>query len=269
MEFRDGTEYGKGFAFSQRQLLSIHPRDIVRWMCRDAYGNPNPGPNDRPTHRRSSGLAFAKKVVSYFMPNKNMHWNVESKAGNPTKSVAMNDFIKQVKKLEVRKRGKASNAKRDMKRQEWRLMMRLLEKDNDFHCRQRVPCMAKLQFHIIARGDDISNIETSDLREHEMYGDFSLQTKVSWSKNVLEERDCPDQILIGANDPDFCVQLALACYLETRFSSHCEAGSVDARFLFGEGGEDDEPIRTKEHYHNTLKKVWKDPEFQQLLGPCL
>jgi hypothetical protein len=41
---------------------------------------------------------------------------------------------------------------------------------------------------------------------------------VSWSKNVMEERDCPDQILLGSNDTDFCVLLALSCYLESKLT---------------------------------------------------
>jgi hypothetical protein len=225
MEFKDGVAYAKAFQFTQEQLLSITPRDIVRWMCRDAYGTPDPGPDDHPTGRRSSGLSFAKKAISFFMPHKNMHWNVESEHGNPTKSLVVNDLLKQIKKAEVRKQGKASNAKRDMKRQEFRKTLRMLERQTDFHRRYKATCMAKFQFHIIGRGDDISNIETMDLREHELFGDFALQTKVSWSKNVLEERDCPDQILIGADDTDFCVLLALATYLECRFNSERKPAS--------------------------------------------
>ena len=55
------------------------------------------------------------------------------------------------------------------------------------HHHDKVTTMCKLQFHIIGRADDLSNIETPDLREHSKFGDFALQTKVSWSKNVLEE----------------------------------------------------------------------------------
>ena len=40
-------------------------------MCK-AYEIPDPGPNDNPTEGRSSALAFAKKAISYFMPNKLM-----------------------------------------------------------------------------------------------------------------------------------------------------------------------------------------------------
>jgi hypothetical protein len=157
MAFKDEVEleaYPKGHQFSQEELLSIRPRDIVRWMCRDAFGTPDPGPDDKPTERRSAGLCFAKKAISFFMPHKNMHWNVSTEMGNPTKSVAVNDLMKQVRKMEVRKQGKKSNAKRDLKRQEFRQTLRMLERETDFHRRHKVPCMAKLQFHIIGRADD-------------------------------------------------------------------------------------------------------------------
>ena len=250
MSHKDDTEYDRHRHFNQEELLTITPRDIVRWMNLRAYGTEEPGPDDKPTGRRSSGLGFAKKAVSWFMPNRNAHWNVESGWGNPTKSVAVNDLIKAVKKAEVRKQGKKSNAKRDLKRAEFLKTVELLERSNatDFHRRHKVPCMNKFQFHIIGRADDICQIETEDLREHEKFKAFALQTAVSWSKNVLEERDCPDQILLGANDPKFCVLLALACYLETRFTHQVEPGSEEARYLFGEGGDEDEPLRANDRY---------------------
>jgi hypothetical protein len=31
----------------------------------------------------------------------------------------------------------------------------------------------------------------------------------------MEERDCPDQTLLGSNNTDFCVLLALAYWLES------------------------------------------------------
>ena len=172
-------------------------------MCLIAYGTETPGDNDRPTQRRSSGLAFVKKALSFFMPNQTAKWNVEHQSGNPTMSVPVNQLIKRIKKDEVRKRGKQSNAKRDMKRTEFRKTLRLLEVHGDHQRRHRIPTMMKLQFHIIGRADDVSNLETLDVRQHDKFKVFALQTKVSWSKNVLEERVCPDQILLGAMDSDF------------------------------------------------------------------
>ena len=188
MSHKDGVDYGADAEFTRAQILEIRPRHIVRWMCRGAYGTEEPTDNDRPVNRRSSGLQFQKKAVSYFMPNRNAKWNVETETGNPTMSVAVNDLIKVVKKSEVRKQGKKSNAKRDMKRSEFRMSLRLLERYvRSFHQRHKVPCMKKLQFHIIGRADDISNICTEDVREHEVFKDFAAQTAVAWSKNVLEE----------------------------------------------------------------------------------
>ena len=103
MQWKGGRNYAKNTQFTDAQLLEIRPNQLVRFMCLLAYGVEVPGDNDRPTNRRASGLAFAKKALSYFMPNKNMQWNVETQAGNPTMSVAVNDLIKRIRREEVRK----------------------------------------------------------------------------------------------------------------------------------------------------------------------
>ena len=36
--------------------------------------------------------------------------------------------------------------------------------------------------------------------------------------------------------------------------------------MFGEGGDDDEPLRANDRYRRTLEKVWKDPEFKATLA---
>ena len=40
------------------------------------------------------------------MPNKLIGWNVVTQTGNPTRSVPVNQLIKDVKKAEVRRQGK-------------------------------------------------------------------------------------------------------------------------------------------------------------------
>ena len=120
--------------------------------------------------------------------------------------------------------------------------------------RHRIPAMMKVQFHIIGRADDISNLETVDLRQHDKFKSFALQTKVLWSKNVWEERACPDQILLGANDTDSCVLLALGCYLESRFSSFQQEMNGQ-RFLFGLSDEDDEPFWINDRYQRSLHNI--------------
>jgi hypothetical protein len=115
MAWKDGQEYGQDTAFTHAQLLEIRPRNLVRYMCLQAYKTADPTPEDKPIHARSTGLEVIKKAISSFMPNKNVKWNVESQTGNPTMSVAVNELIKKIKKAEVRKQGKKSNAKRDLK----------------------------------------------------------------------------------------------------------------------------------------------------------
>jgi hypothetical protein len=265
MAFKDVEEedhYPRTFQFSQEQLLSITPDHVSRWMKKLAYGTPTPGPTDNPTHCRSSLLAQAKKAISFNMPNKHMPWDVRSNSGNPTRSIPVNDVIKSVKKAEVRKQGRPSCAKRDMKRNEYQKTMRILEAETgNYEKQSKYPTMLKIQFHIIGRTDDITNLETNDLRSHDKFGSFALQTKVSWSKNVMEERDCPDQIILGADDVDFCVLLSFGCYLESRLTGHQQG-----RFLFGDSNDNEEPDRINARYCGVLRQCWNRPDFQELLA---
>lgn len=100
-----------------------------------------------------------------------------------------------------------------MKQGEFRETLRLLEaNEGNYDMQAKFPAMKNFQFRIICQADDITNLETNDLRSHSTFGNFALETRVSWSKNA--ERVCADQIMLGANDTDFCVLLlATACLL--------------------------------------------------------
>ena len=268
MAFKDDVpSYPKTIEFSQQQLLSVTPELVARWLRYVAYGTPTPGPNDYPTEARSTHIAFAKKAVSHFMPNQQA-WVVEHNVGNPTKSAIVNKVIQDVKKAEVRKQGRASNAKRDMTRAEFRMTLRILQESTtgilSYDKAAKYPTMLKLQFHIIARTDDVCNVETNDIRSHSQFP-FAGQLKVSWSKNVLEERECPDQILIGAFDDDFCILIALGTWLECSLSSRQQH---QKKFLFEPADDDGAPDRLNKRYGRILtKNVWKkNEEFQRLVA---
>ena len=49
-----------------------YPIVVTQWMCHIAYRTPTPGPNDNPTGAHSSSIAYYKKALSYYMPNKQM-----------------------------------------------------------------------------------------------------------------------------------------------------------------------------------------------------
>ena len=53
-----------------------------------------------------------------------------------------------------------------------------------------------------------------------------------WSKNVLEERHCPSQIILGASDPDFCALLNVGLYLESIFPTEINDEGLVNCFAF-------------------------------------
>jgi hypothetical protein len=114
--------------------------------------------------------------------------------------------------------------------------------------------MLKYQYHLIARCDDLANFRTLDLHGHNnpLYSNFALQTKVFWSKNVLEERDCPEQIFLGSYDHDYCLLLSLSLYLEIHVSSN-----TNSVYLFGEGDESEKTVnRIKNGFSNSIRKFF-------------
>ena len=113
--------------------------------------------------------------------------------------------------------------------------------------------MMKFQYHMIARSDDLGHFKTADLRSHSdpRFRSFALQIQVFWSKNVMEERQCPDQILFGSMDPSYCILLSLSIYLETWFSNHNGLSSI---FLFSDDLDIEQaPDRTKKLYSKALR----------------
>jgi hypothetical protein len=131
--------------------------------------------------------------------------------------------------------------------------------------------MMKYQYHLIGRSDDIIHFKMTDIEAHPLFSQFALKTKVRWSKNVMDERKCPDQIFLGAMDPDFCILLALAIYLEEWLSGN----GKDCEYLFiNEVISNPTPTILKGILQNqktkyatrTKKLIFNNPEFQATLG---
>lgn len=118
----------------------------------------------------------------------------------------MNELIKAVKKKEVRKQGKPSSARRALEPAEFELMLVMCNEHDRIDKKYMVPAYCKVQFTMVARLDDTCQIEEQDLKPNPQFP-FSLLCRMCWSKNVLEERDASDQILLGAMDQRYCVLL--------------------------------------------------------------
>jgi hypothetical protein len=93
--------------------------------------------------------------------------------------------------------------------------------------------------------------------------DFTLLAKLIWSKNVMEQRDAPDQILLGVMDPNYCILLSLGIYIEVWTEHHY---GLHHPYLFGASAN---PKNNKDNISDILRdKVWAKEEFVRLMpGP--
>jgi hypothetical protein len=113
--------------------------------------------------------------------------------------------------------------------------------------------MLAWQFTLVGRGDDISHLKILDLHPHPIY-DFAMKTKVSWSKNVSDERACPPQILLGAMDTTFCVLLNTGVYLVSWIAG---GHANTSPFIFSADGDEGKgPRNLSRVYRKEMKMVY-------------
>ena len=260
MSYNHNIFYDKTAKFSIEVLGRLTPNDICRWLCYKCFGNPEPGDLELACLCRSSTLEVYKKAVSWYMPNNMATWNYLSNSGNPTKSKQVNNIIKHVKQQETRKKGKDTCTKRALTEAEFRAILLFFQSQHDFQNKYRYYNMILFQYYLIARCDDVGNFEIRDLHGHNdpRFSSFAIQSKVSWSKNVFEERDCPDQIFFGSFDSQYCLLLSMSMCLEICLGDNTV--NTNKRFLFGDShpdADDDKTVnRIKYNYSKVLRKYF-------------
>ena len=158
-----------------------------------------------------------------------MSWNAIAQMGNPTKSIEVNELIKAIKKEEVRKQGKPSSARRALTHQEFiRILETLKGEDQDDCHRHGLPGLLVTQCNLIARIEDTCQFLAENLTDtHEF--DFALRSKLNWSKNVHEEREAPNQILVGAMEHVASSDRPYLRCLRSQCSRHENHQSIEAR----------------------------------------
>ena len=267
MAYTLSQNFEPGQLFGVDALRSLTPFHIVRWMNNKAFGRPDPDYNvDRPTECRTSTIEYMKKAISWYMPD-HQQWTTATNppSGNPTKSRQVLALLGHMRKAEVQGNGRTPQSRRDFTMQEFCKIITLLREKRDFVSVWKYPTMLAWQFSLIGRGDDVAHLETLHVTQHPGCS-FALQTKVSWSKNVNDERECPPQILLGAMNDMFCVLLNTGVYLECWL----EQGNGDVSpYLFTEKNDAKSLVRV---YRAALKNVYEDAEFvalASLLGGLL
>ena len=101
----------------------------------------------------------------------------------------------------------------------------------------------------------------NELQGHDLFP-FALCGRIRWSKNVLEESHCPSQIILGSNDPDFCVLLNLGLYLENQVLTEANDEGIINSFLFGGSSG----INTEKKASRVLKEILESDEFKDTFG---
>ena len=109
--------------------------------------------------------------------------------------------------------------------------------------------------------DDSCNFNIADLKPNPQF-DFTLLCRMCWSKNVMEERDAPDQILLGSMDEHHCVLLGLVAFLEYSIAT---GDGADIDLLFSVRGIDD-PAHLNALASNFLRdEIFNNLEFVRVL----
>ena len=271
MGYINSTSYPDDYEFSIEELREVTPERIYRWMCHKTYGVEEPGPDDRPLNAMTNTLKAWKKQLSYFMPNHLTPWDDMSRKGNPTRSALVNDLILNVTRQETRGLGRDSEADRAFSDDEFKQVLTALRDSNDFERRYRFSCMIKFMYHLIARGDDACHVAKSTLIVCEEYP-WLLMTKLRWSKNVRDRRQCPPQVMLPCMDNFYCVYLALAIFLELWIGA---GDGLNSQWLFCDGVTDlrsslkemkREADATKRALYVALKEIFDGPHFIRLRG---
>ena len=125
MSYLDNHEYSIDHEFTTERLSQIKPPDLMQWLNFQVYEMEHPE-DDAKLNKRHTAIAFWKKAISYYMPNKTMVFNELSNVGNPTKSAVVNDLVKRVKTKEVRKQGVAPKARHDKEDAEYQEILKVL-----------------------------------------------------------------------------------------------------------------------------------------------
>ena len=227
-------------------------------MCLKAYGKEDPSQNDIPL-QRSDTVKYYKKALSYWM-NSMGPWDPNQETGNPTRSKKVNDLLKVLKRLETRGVGAPAQADRAFTIGEFKQIMELFGGDS------RHKAMCAFQYHMMGRIDDTAHVKKSSLKASMQYPGY-LTAKIVWSKNIRDESNCPEQILLPSSDPTTCVYLQLAIWLEEWLQYGDGALS---QWLFAEGrttdtsptpDQDKEAVNCKRGLSRLLKKILDSEAF--------
>ena len=252
-----GMHFREDHVFSRAELLAVTPERLMEYLLLKIYHDSDANPDvDPPIYYRTNTIKSWKKAWSYFMVNKNVPWNEVARQGNPTRCTQIGSLIKAMKKMETARRGVPSKARRALTSQEYEQIIEFAASNQNSEIGTWLAAFNAIQYNLIGRVDDTAKLRSPDVKPFEQYPNYGITARLCWSKNVMEERDAPTQILFGAMDWRYCALSNLAPWLEHHFTLNPE----DNAYYFGiEGKQDPNSIKTSAA--NQLKIIFDNQEF--------
>ena len=80
-----GHHYESDRVYTDAEKRQVNPEEMMRWLNNRAFGVPVRDPDVfiKPLVRANT-VAFWKKAISFYMPNRLHGWQTGSNSGNPT-----------------------------------------------------------------------------------------------------------------------------------------------------------------------------------------
>ena len=122
---------------------------------------------------------------------------------------------------------------RPLTKNEFSHAINLIEMNGILMVRLRFLAMIKFQFHLVCGNDDTVHVTKDILKISQQFPQF-LTIKMKGSKNVKEERNCPNQIILASLDYNSCAVLGPALFLEKGCNDTTATGA-SLQCLFVEG----------------------------------
>ena len=129
--------------------------DIYHWMKHHIYGDEEAAETSvPPLYYRHYTVLFSKKAISHYIPNNHMPWNVKTNMGNPTRNPLILKLLKNMKRFEVQRRGKASMKRRPFSPEEFEQVHQLSYSLENKEDALGLAAYWALQYNMMARIDD-------------------------------------------------------------------------------------------------------------------
>lgn len=251
MLFFNGNNYSSREEIEQEEMLKIMPQHIISFLNLHVYGNEVITQEMRPK-KRANTIEYWKKALSFYMLRRTRQWDSIVLQGNPTRSEDVNNFIKRVKKFEVRGEGIGSKARRELEWKEFLNVLRILKNDPRLKKKKKKAlAVLTLQWSLIGRIDDLLGLKIKNVSEN-LHVNGTLKFRVTNSKNIYNEAETFFQIVFPSSDAKVCPILHFSAYIEGLTKAEVESIQVN-KFLFGR--KKTEKIKYSK-FNSMLKKIF-------------